>query len=327
MASEKISIIVPFYNSASVLDKCIQSVLHQTYTNFELVLVDDGSTDGSFALCKLYQQKDERVKLYQKKNGGVSSARNFGIGKASGTWISFLDADDFLEQNFLSGLMNTSSLCPLLVGGFKRFGDKQDEIIPDEQIVGIKDSLNTLWNKSVDKFIYWYPWGKIYRLDIIKNHNLLFNERMFYSEDFCFLLSFLSSIDSFSVRSVASYCHLYENQRAKKYKMDFSQFFYHFSCQNHVLEELETKYGHFYKLVRQNVHRRLVDNFLYNLLCIDCFGAFKTERERFKNEIDYKILLHEISTSRKRTLVYFLIFRSFPFVGYMVRHILKKFFA
>ena len=106
-----------------------------------------------------------------------------------------------------------------------------------------------------------------------------------------------------------------------------SQFFYHFSCQNHVLEELETKYGHFYKLVRQNVHRRLVDNFLYNLLCIDCFGAFKTERERFKNEIDYKILLHEISTSRKRTLVYFLIFRSFPFVGYMVRHILKKFFA
>lgn len=326
MQTDKVSVIVPIYNSADVLDKCLVSVLNQTYTNLELVLVDDGSSDRSFEICKSFQDKDQRVKLFQKKNGGVSSARNYGLQVASGAWVTFLDSDDFLEKDFLEQLMAIQTT-DMLVGGFKRFGDKNDEIVPNQQVVSVKNDLNALWNKTVDKFIYWYPWGKIYKLDIIKANNLQFNEQMFYSEDFCFLLSYLACIDSFSVKNVAGYCHLYEKSRAKKYRMDFSKFQNHLSLQDCALEVLESKHGHFYKLVRQNVHRRLTDNFLYNLLCATSYGFFKSEREKFRCGIDFESLLNEISSSKKRKFANFLVFKTFPFVGYGVKNILKYLLA
>lgn len=327
MDFEKVSIIVPLYNSASVIKRCVLSVLNQTYTKLELVLVDDGSTDSSMEICLALQKSDDRVKIFQKKNGGVSSARNYGIEKATGTWVTFLDSDDYLELNFLKELMDFSNSYPLLVGGFKRFGDKVDEAVPEEQHIDIKKDLEDLWNKTVEKFIYWYPWGKIYKLDIIKKNNLQFNEQMFYSEDFCFLLSYLGCIESFSVKGVANYCHLYEKRRAKKYKMDFDTFQRHLSHQDEAFINLESKHGHFYKLVRQNVHRRLIDNFLYNLMDISKFVEFKYEWKKFCDYKDANVLLKEISTSKTRKLVNFLVFKTHPVVGYVLRCILKKHLA
>lgn len=326
MDTEKVSVIVPFYNSASVLEKCLVSVLSQTYTNFELVLVDDGSTDGSFALCQSYQVKDDRVKLYQKKNGGVSSARNYGLERASGAWITFLDADDYIENNFLLDLV-ADNKSNMVVGGFKRYGDKKDVIVPVTQLVDVKNDLNELWNKSVDKFIYWYPWGKLFRLDVIKANNLKFDERMFYSEDFCFLLSYLSCIECFFVKNVAGYCHLHENNRAKKYKMDFPTFLKHMNLQDLALERLEKLHGHFYKLVRQNVHRRLVDKFLGYLLNMDSYSVFKENREKFRAEVEYKSLSNEIASSWKRKLTNYFVFECSPIVGFSVKNILRFLFV
>lgn len=94
------SIIVPFYNSQTYIEQCIESVIRQTNGNFEILLIDDGSTDGSVERIKKYL-KDSRIKLIQKDNGGVSSARNLGIKKAKGKWITFLDSDDWLDEDFL----------------------------------------------------------------------------------------------------------------------------------------------------------------------------------------------------------------------------------
>jgi len=326
VCTEKISVIVPLYNSASVIEKCVNSVINQTYTNIEVVLVDDGSTDNSSEICVSFQDGDSRVKCFRKENGGVSSARNFGLQMATGSWVTFLDSDDFIEKDFLANLMQKSDT-EMMVGGFKRFGDKHDEIIPLEQYVNVKKDLGTLWNKTVEKFIYWYPWGKIYKLDIIKKNNLQFNEQMFYSEDFCFLLSYLGCIESFSVKGVANYCHLYEKRRAKKYKMDFDTFQRHLSHQDEAFINLESKHGHFYKLVRQNVHRRLIDNFLYNLMDISKFVEFKYEWNKFCDYKDANVLLKEISTSKTRKLVNFLVFKTHPVVGYVLRCILKKHLA
>lgn len=99
--SRMISVIVPVYNSANYLDKCIQSILNQTYKNFELLLVNDGSIDDSLDICHLYALKDERVKVIDKPNGGVSSARNAGIDNAKGEWITFVDSDDWVHEDFL----------------------------------------------------------------------------------------------------------------------------------------------------------------------------------------------------------------------------------
>ena len=102
MDKGKISVIIPIYNKSATLKKCIDSILNQEYQNLELILVDDGSSDDSFDICIGYAEKDSRVKVFKKENGGVSSARNFGLKVASGEFVQFVDADDFLEKNMCS---------------------------------------------------------------------------------------------------------------------------------------------------------------------------------------------------------------------------------
>ena len=105
-----ISIIVPVYNTEKYLDRCIQSILSQTYTDFELLLIDDGSTDSSGVICDKYAEQDSRVRVFHKENGGVSSARNIGLDNANGVWITFCDSDDWVYPYWLEnyGITNNS---------------------------------------------------------------------------------------------------------------------------------------------------------------------------------------------------------------------------
>ncbi len=101
MNTPLISIIIPVYNIERYLRTCIDSILQQSFRNFELILVDDGSTDSSGAICDFYSQADSRVVSFHKKNEGVSVARNYGIDKAQSDWICFIDSDDWVEKDFL----------------------------------------------------------------------------------------------------------------------------------------------------------------------------------------------------------------------------------
>lgn len=103
-----ISIIVPVYNKERVFDKCVKSILAQTYANWELLLVDDGSTDSSGAICDKYAALDNRIRVFHKENGGVSSARNLGLDNAKGEWVTYIDADDYFEANALRVLYETA---------------------------------------------------------------------------------------------------------------------------------------------------------------------------------------------------------------------------
>ena len=96
---EMISVIIPVYNSEKYLHKCIDSVLSQSYTNFEVILVNDGSTDSSGMICDEYAEKDERVRVFHKDNGGVSTARNLGIDYATGKYVLFIDSDDYMTDD------------------------------------------------------------------------------------------------------------------------------------------------------------------------------------------------------------------------------------
>jgi glycosyltransferase involved in cell wall biosynthesis len=99
-----LSIIIPVYNSSPYLKRCLDSVLGQTYTDFELLIINDGSEDDSLSICRKYEQQDRRIKVFSKPNGGVSSARNVGLAHASGQWICFIDSDDYVEKNHLEKL-------------------------------------------------------------------------------------------------------------------------------------------------------------------------------------------------------------------------------
>ena len=111
-----VSIIVPVYNAERYLHRCIDSVLAQTYTNFELLLINDGSKDNSGEICDKYAVKDSRIRVFHKENGGVSSARNMGIDEAKGEWLSFIDSDDWIEPTMYEKMLqeligNNADIC------------------------------------------------------------------------------------------------------------------------------------------------------------------------------------------------------------------------
>ena len=128
----KITVIVPIYNAGQYLEKCIDSIINQTYTNLEIILVNDGSTDNSGAICDEYAKKDSRIKVIHKENGGLSSARNAGLDIASGEYVSFVDSDDWIEKDMLEVLYNacTSNDAELSCGG-------RYDVYPKSTIVGL----------------------------------------------------------------------------------------------------------------------------------------------------------------------------------------------
>ena len=118
-----VSVIIPVYNAEKFLARTINFVLAQTYKNFELLLVDDGSKDKSAEICQQYVEKDERVKYFYKTNGGVSSARNFGIEKATGEYIAFMDNDDEIKPDYLEVHVNNIGNCDLIVSDYVMYED------------------------------------------------------------------------------------------------------------------------------------------------------------------------------------------------------------
>lgn len=126
---EKVSVIVPVYNTEKQLERCIRSIREQTYTNLEILLVDDGSTDTSPMLCDREAKADERIRVIHKKNGGVSSARNEGLTQASGNFIVFVDSDDWIEKEMIAVMVEAALLhhTPLVVCDYKRADEEKQE--------------------------------------------------------------------------------------------------------------------------------------------------------------------------------------------------------
>ncbi len=177
-----ISIVVPIYNKEKFLSKAVESVIHQTYDKWELILVDDGSTDASAQLIDSYSDKDPRIKVVHKINGGEGSARNAGIDVASGDYILFIDADDWIETNTLNILSQTVEKT------------NADCIVFENLIVTDNFSRNAChldeersWKAGTTEFIYNYfgvnsrylgtaVWNKLFKLSIINENGLRFNE-------------------------------------------------------------------------------------------------------------------------------------------------------
>ncbi|MGM9658371.1 MAG: glycosyltransferase family 2 protein [Eubacteriales bacterium] len=168
MSEPLISIIVPVYNTEKYLSKCIESILAQTYTNFELILVDDGSPDRCPGICDEYAEKDIRIKVIHKENGGVSSARNCGLDIASGEYIGFVDSDDYIEPKMYEKMLHTITafnvdLCFCRCKAESSAGDFISESPPDseDRVFTREDMLDFLVHKRLAKYIC--PPNKLYR--------------------------------------------------------------------------------------------------------------------------------------------------------------------
>lgn len=263
--SDLISIITPVYNASKTINQCIQSVLKQSYSNWELVVIDDGSSDNSLKICKEYAFKDKRINIYSKDNSGTSRTRNYGIEKAHGEWITFLDADDRITEDYLN-VITTYRNPEIIVCGLKRFGSSNIMEKPSKSGCYVIDSdLQKIWNKVDNSFVYFYIAGKIYRRDIIEKYHIRFDTNLFYSEDFCFFLEYISYIKKIQVLNNVGYLYYTDGiSRDDKYQMNFDQFRTHYTKHDQLLKQLERRTGKLIA-VRQSVMRRITGKFLYYL--------------------------------------------------------------
>ena len=257
----EISVIVPVYNTGQYLSRCIESVLKQSFTDFELLLVDDGSTDGSGAVCDAYAEKDDRIRVFHKENGGASSARNRGIDEAYGDFLTFVDSDDLINETCLEHLMSKNS--DLVVAGLKHVkGDCVDLKVPKQAKYFSMMELPMLWNTPEMNYLYCYPVAKRYRKDVVNGKNLRFDENLFYQEDLCFVLSYMLNIDGFVELPYADYEYwMMDAYRAGKFKMNALQLTVHHNVLEDLFNQLELKCKGGFSFVRDNVNLRLIRSF------------------------------------------------------------------
>jgi glycosyltransferase involved in cell wall biosynthesis len=200
--SPKISCIVPVYNASKYLNQCVDSILNQTYSNFELLLINDGSTDNSGEICDLKASSDERIQVYHIKNKGVSSARNTGIKESKGEYICFIDSDDWINQNtfleIFKNLINNNT--DFVIWGMKlRYANYAKELnVPNCNYYSKLDDIRLLLVKIDLAGLLESPCNKLYSNIIIKKNNLFFDEEVSYLEDMKFNCNYIQKINSIS---------------------------------------------------------------------------------------------------------------------------------
>lgn len=168
-----ISIIIPVYNVKKYLAQCVESVIQQTYTNIEIIIVDDGSNDGSGELCDIYAKKDRRIKVIHQENGGLSAARNKGISVARGEYISFIDSDDYIDINLYDyiyeNVIKVENVDIVEFGFIVKYQDCQYEVKRDK-LIKLKDK-EIINNIFLDAYIFQGCWSKLYKKEIFDGVN------------------------------------------------------------------------------------------------------------------------------------------------------------
>ena len=205
---DKISVIIPIYNSSNYLHQCIDSVLKQHYEDFEVLLINDGSKDNSGIICDEYAAKDTRIRVFHKQNGGVSSARNLGLDYAKGTWITFIDSDDFIEQNFFDSVNIITLIADVIFTGIDKYYDNQrtSSLRFENKTLVIEDFFENY-------FLFPHfagPVGKFFKKQIIEKHHIRFDERLQNGEDGLFNFHYLVKIQYVTLESTPIY--IYQNR-------------------------------------------------------------------------------------------------------------------
>lgn len=214
-----ISIVIPVYNVEKYLKYCIDSILVQLYNNWELLLIDDGSTDLSKDICDQYSQKDHRIKVIHKKNGGVSTARNLGIKYATGDFITFIDSDDYVSPEYLSDFIRCHPIEKSIVVSGLITKTSQEEYISFQY----EDISFSSKAPKASKFIAHYdlfkdggPCNKLLDLKLIRENNLQFDTNISYHEDHIFIYSYYLHIDYIILSHFCGYYYNHYEDMSRK---------------------------------------------------------------------------------------------------------------
>ena len=199
MKKPLVTVVVPAYNTEKYIDKCLQSLLNQSYREIEVIVIDDGSKDRTNEICKKYEQLDSRFRLISKKNTGVSDTRNVGIHHAKGKFIIFVDSDDYVTNDYIDTLVREADTAQLVCAEYFLVNENQEEChkselsSTDKKIMSANDAINML--QKQDAF-QGYLWNKIFLRDIIINESIWFDSRIKIWEDMLFCLKYLMKIET-----------------------------------------------------------------------------------------------------------------------------------
>lgn len=215
-----ISVIIPLYNGFSTIEKCVQSVIDQLYTDWELLIIDDGSNDGSSDLCDLIANTDSRIRVYHKENGGVSSSRNLGIKEAKGEWIIFLDADDYLMPNTLDTCLKNCYNSQLVVFGYKKLSNDVSVLPLDKKKYYMDSNDLQMDFKRLFENGFFHPvWNKLFKRESVSQY---FDENIKLGEDLIFNINFLKSVNGITVIPFTLYLYndININSATHKFRKD-----------------------------------------------------------------------------------------------------------
>lgn len=260
-----VSIIVPIYNAEKYLNRCVDSILNQEYTDYELLLVNDGSQDASGDICDDYASRDSRIRVIHKENTGVSDSRNIAISQAKGTYLQFLDSDDWITPDATKLLVRAAEehQCDLVISDFyrvvgERVSHKGD--IEEDGIMTQEEFASHMMENPAD-FYYGVLWNKFYRRKIIEQHQLRMNVEISWCEDFMFNLEYIRYAKSVYALQAPIYYYVKTKGSlasqgtsiSKTIKMKLMVFEYYNNFYKHVFDEED------YEKNRLQVYRFLVD--------------------------------------------------------------------
>lgn len=301
MSTIKISVIIPVYNAAAFCRRCIQSVLAQSLSEIEIILVNDGSTDDSLNMLREFEQQDHRVVVINSNNCGVSAARNKGLAIANGEWIAFADADDRMEPQMLQELYDAAirSNAGMAVCNVMQATSENHSAIR----LNLKDEIISYKNKAGQaiaqmmsfKFDY-ANWNKLYRADIIRQNTIRFDEHIHIGEDLLYNLYYLHYIDSIvCVNKPLYHYHIHQNsamaqgtdKRVEQYNLQFKAY-----RQFAAGHKLKTEWEMFRKAMARGFYNSLVPVIIKNIQSqklkrADAVKLFKTSIAGLDAEIFY----------------------------------------
>ena len=334
-----VSFIIPMYNCEEYIGACIESILKISIKSYEIIVVDDGSTDSSYEICKKYADKYSFISLIKKENGGVSSARNQGIRMSKGLWVSFVDADDTIVPDFFDTLMNGTikENTGVILGKFD-YGNRKDshslgKCFEIDKLELIKMTLNKYYNKNLREYYYTSSCGKLYSRQIFIEHNICFPEDVFSSEDFLFNLNVFSKCVNVEARDVVGY----------RYRNNINSVTHTFNdrtTKNFIrVAELMQEYLNAEDMKCKQIYNeylcRLLTNVQFSILNDKChvknYKDYKTRKQEFEKlllvDVYAPILKNRVNYATfpisKKIIAYWIVRRNFFMVNFMVRFAMK----
>lgn len=287
---------MPVYNAEKYLNRSIESIMNQTYNNIEIILVNDGSTDNSLEICTNYQEKDNRIKLINQENKGVSFARNKGIDESTGDYIMFIDSDDYIEKNMIEDMVEKiiEDDIDLIISGIKMSYIKNGQVIQEEKYQ-LKDKMYTIEEMlndiliDIDLICICGPCCKLYKTEIIKNNRIKFTNEFTMGEDTWYNLDYIDACTG----KVVTMSNIYYNYMRENPDSLFTK--YH----DDYIKVTEKVYNKFLNLLERKSNSETIDRYEKNYI----FNLVYANSINFKYDTTHKKKIEDLEYSLKNKVV------------------------